>query len=76
MVTRPDFMPAEHDRVAELPRRRFGRPAPLEVAGTELQLDPDGDSATPCLSLDNRQARGAEFVVCASGRRLKRPDHG
>lgn len=75
MVTRPDCTPAEHDPVAELPRERFGRPAPLDVDGTELQLDPDGDSASSCPPF-YWQARGVKFAGCASGRRLMRPGHG
>jgi hypothetical protein len=59
----PDFNDAERARVAALLAHRYGKQVMLELAESELQLDPDSDVLTVCPTLYWHE-RGAHFVVC------------
>ena len=58
----PDFSEAEHAVVAELVQQRYGKPVVLELADSEMKLDPVSDEMTVCPTLYWRE-RGAQFVV-------------
>jgi len=65
----PDFTEAERRLVAALLLQRYGKPVPLELADSELLLDPSQAEMTICPTLYWSE-RGAQFVVCkvAAGR--------
>lgn len=65
----PAFTDAEHDLLARLLQRRYGKPVPVELADAELALDPGRSTTTVCPSFYWHE-RGAHFVVCklAAGR--------
>ena len=59
----PDFTEVEQSLVASLLRERFERPVAVELADSELKLDPAGHELTTCPTLYWSE-RGANFVVC------------
>jgi len=60
--TIPDFSDDERQRVASLLEQRYGRTVGVELADSELQLEPDA-ALTSCPTLYWAE-RGAHFVVC------------
>jgi len=58
----PDFTPTELRDVAEILRERYGAPVAIELADSELLLDPAEGAMTECPTA-YWQARGAQFVV-------------
>lgn len=64
-----DFTGQELELVAELLQQRYSKQVPLELADSELKLDPASDDMTVCPTLYWSE-RGAHFVVCkvAQGR--------
>ena len=62
----PDFSDTEKQRVASLLERRYGRTVVMELADSELQLEPDAP-LTSCPTLYWAE-RGAHFVVCKVAR--------
>ena len=65
-MTIAPFTESEQKLVAQLLAERYGRPAALEVAEVELQLDPASEALTACPALYWNE-RGAEFIVCKIG---------
>lgn len=65
----PDFTDAEQRQVEALLQRRYGAPVAIELADSELLLDPAQDETTVCPTLYWTR-RGAHFVVfrVAAGR--------
>jgi hypothetical protein len=65
----PDFTEAEQQLVAAQLLHRYGQPVPLQLADSELQLNPITLDLTLCPTLYWNE-RGAHFVVCkvADGR--------
>jgi hypothetical protein len=65
----PDFDDSERDLVARLVHRRYGKPVAVELADSELLLDPAQAAMTLCPTLYWSE-RGAHFVVwkVAAGR--------
>jgi hypothetical protein len=65
----PDFTEAEQQLVAAQLLHRYGQPVPLQLADSELQLNPVTLDLTLCPTLYWTE-RGAHFVVCkvADGR--------
>ena len=61
----PDFSDAERQLVASLLEQRYGRTVTMELADSELQLEP-GAPLTSCPTLYWVE-RGAHFVVCRVG---------
>ncbi len=64
--TAPDFTDYEQGLVASLLRERYGKQVAVELADSELQLDPDSEDLTACPTLYWNE-RGAQFVVCKVG---------
>lgn len=62
----PDFDAAEQELVARLVQRRYGKPVAIELADSDLRLDPEHDAMTACPTLYWRE-RGAQFVVWKVG---------
>lgn len=62
----PDFDDAERDLVARLVHRRYGKPVAIELADSELLLDPAQAAMTECPTLYWQQ-RGAQFVIWKVG---------
>jgi hypothetical protein len=62
-MTIPDFTESEQQLVATLLLARYGKPVELEVADSELQLDPAREDLTACPTFYWTE-RGAQFVVC------------
>ena len=62
-ATFPDFTEAEQQLVKRLLVERYGRPVAIEIADSELALDPASDLLTVCPTL-YWSGRGAHFVVC------------
>lgn len=58
----PDFTQNELRDIAEIVQRRYGADVALELADSELLLDPLEDAMTECPTVYWR-ARGAQFVV-------------
>ena len=58
----PDFSDAEKERIARLLEQRYGRTVAMELADSELQLDPEAPLAS-CPTIYWTE-RGAHFVVC------------
>ena len=58
----PDFSDAERQRAAGLLEKRYGRTVTIELADSELLLEP-GAPLTSCPTLYWAE-RGAHFVVC------------
>jgi len=65
----PDFTEAEQRHLEALLERRYGTPVAIELADSELQLDPAHEEVTVCPTVYWSQ-RGAHFVVfkVAAGR--------
>lgn len=65
MTTIPDFTEAEYKHVAALLFDRYGKPVPIQLADSELQLGPGPDPAqlTLCPALYWSE-RGAHFILC------------
>lgn len=59
----PDFTAAEQELVAKLLQRRYSKPVAMQLADSELQLDPASETLTLCPTLFWSE-RGAQFVVC------------
>ena len=59
----PDFDADEQRTVAAVLHRRYGKSVVLELADSELQLDPASATLTACPTLYWNE-RGAHFVVC------------
>ena len=62
-ATTPDFTAAEQQLVEQLLFARYGKPVALEIAESELQLDPAQPALTDCPTFYWTE-RGAHFVVC------------
>ncbi len=62
-ATPPDFTESERDLVAELLQQRYAKAVQMELADSELRLDPGSDALTICPTLYWSE-RGAQFVVC------------
>ena len=58
----PDFSDAERRRVTSLLEQRYGRTVAMELADSELRLEPEA-ALTSCPTLYWAE-RGAHFVVC------------
>lgn len=58
----PGFTDAEKERVAALLDERYGKTIALELAESEVQLDPGIETLTTCPTLYWHE-RGAHFVV-------------
>lgn len=67
-ATPPDFTEAEHHLVAELLQQRYDKAVQMELADSELRLDPGSDVMTICPTLYWSE-RGAQFVVCKAAHR-------
>ena len=67
----PDFTAYEQGLVASLLRERYGKQVAMELADSELQLDPLTEDLTICPTLYWKE-RGAQFVVCKVGTDLFR----
>ena len=65
----PDFTEIEQKRVAALLHDRYGKLVHMQLADSELQLDPASQQLTLCPTIYWSE-RGAHFVVCkvADGR--------
>lgn len=59
----PDFTSAEQEQVANLLQRRYSKSITLQLADSELQLDPASSELASCPTLYWSE-RGAQFVVC------------
>jgi hypothetical protein len=66
-VTVPDFTESERELVAFLLHDRYHKPVTLELADSELKLDPLSEDLTVCPTLYWSE-RGAHFVVCKVGK--------
>ncbi len=62
----PDFSDSERELVVALLQERYDKTVPLELADSELKLDPARDDITLCPTLYWSE-RGAHFVVCKVG---------
>lgn len=62
----PDFDAAEQALVARLVERRYGKAVAVELADSELKLDPARDELTLCPTLYWCE-RGAHFVIWKVG---------
>lgn len=63
MATPADFTETEQKLVSTLLLQRYGKPVQLQLADSELQLDPGSEDLILCPAL-YWSARGAHFVVC------------
>jgi hypothetical protein len=70
-ATIPDFDDSERALVARLVAQRYGKPVAIELADSELRLDPASDTMTQCPTL-YWQARGAQFVIWKTDERRYR----
>jgi hypothetical protein len=61
-----DFTEAEQKLVTNVLLQRYGRLVALQLADSELQLDPGHDELTLCPTLYWSE-QGAQFVVCKTG---------
>jgi hypothetical protein len=61
-----DFTEAEQKLVANVLLQRYGRLVALQLADSELQLDPGREELTLCPTLYWSE-QGAQFVVCKTG---------
>lgn len=61
-MTIPDFTPTERGIVEELLRERYGHDVALELADSDLRLDPSARELTSCPTFYWTE-RGAHFVV-------------
>lgn len=61
-----DFSPAQQEYVANLLAQRYSKQVELQLADSELQLDPESDELTVCPTLYWSE-RGAQFVVYKIG---------
>lgn len=59
----PDFTTAEQEQVANLLQRRYSKSIAVQLADSELQLDPASSELSLCPTLYWSE-RGAQFVVC------------
>ncbi len=59
----PDFTEAEQKMVSAELFQRYGKPVTLQLADSELQLDPASTELTLCPTLYWTE-RGAQFVIC------------
>ena len=62
----PDFDAAERSLVARLLERRYGKSVAIELADSELRLDPRRDQVSLCPTLYWAE-RGAQFVIWKVG---------
>ncbi len=62
----PDFTEAEKEVVNAELHKRYGKQVALELADSELQLDPASSVLTLCPTLYWTE-RGAHFVICKVG---------
>ncbi len=62
----PDFTEAEQEIVSAELYKRYGKQVDVELADSELQLDPASTQLTLCPTL-YWTARGAQFVICKTG---------
>ncbi len=62
----PDFTTAEQELVAKLLQHRYSKPVAIQLADSELQLDPAASELVLCPTLYWSE-RGAQFVVCKVG---------
>jgi hypothetical protein len=58
-----DFIDSEHKLVSTLLFQRYGKLVPIQLADSELQLDPASNELSVCPTLYWTE-RGAHFVVC------------
>ncbi len=63
----PDFEETELDVVRTVLSERYGKKIELELADTELKLDPKADTLTWCPAVFWAE-RGASFVVLKTGK--------
>lgn len=61
--TVPDFTEAEQKMVSAELFQRYGKLVPMQLADSELQLDPASSYLTLCPTLYWTE-RGAQFVIC------------
>ena len=59
----PDFTEAEQKMVSAELFQRYGKPVALQLADSELQLDPASTELTLCPTFYWTE-RGAQFVIC------------
>ena len=62
----PDITDNEQHIVSEALLQRYGKLVPLQIADSELQLDPLSTQLTDCPTLFWSE-RGADFVICKVG---------
>ena len=62
----PDFTEAEKGIVSAELYKRYGKQIDVELADSELQLDPASPELTLCPTLYWAE-RGAQFVICKTG---------
>jgi hypothetical protein len=62
----PDFTASELDAVREIAERRYGKPVHLELADSELRLDPGSTSLILCPTVYWAE-RSANFVIFKAG---------
>ncbi len=62
----PDFTEAEQEIVSAELHKRYGKQVDVELADSELQLDPASTELTLCPTLYWTE-RGAQFVICKTG---------
>ena len=67
----PDFTEFETSQVAKILTERYHRPVEMQLADSELRLDPDSSEMTLCPTLYWSEL-GAQFVVCKTGDGLYR----
>lgn len=67
----PNFDANERALVARLVRQRYGKSVAIELADSELKLDPAADELTTCPTLYWTE-RGAHFVIWKTGVRRYR----
>jgi hypothetical protein len=58
-----DFTEAEQEIVSAELLRRYGKQVAMELADSELQLDPSSDELSLCPTIYWTE-RGAQFVIC------------
>ena len=61
-----DFTSGEQSIVSQALLERYGKPVSLQLADSELQLDPASAQLTDCPTLFWSE-RGADFVICKVG---------
>ncbi len=66
-----DFTDSEQKLVTTQLLQRYGKLVPLQLADSELQLDPASTELTVCPTL-NRTARGPHIVVCKTSEGVDR----